>query len=88
MEIRSLERVGVGLAGADAQRPIDRGDEDLAVADLPGFRSRADGLDDPVGFIGGDGDLDADFRQEIHGVFGAAIDLGMALLPAVTLDLR
>ena len=27
------------------------------------------------------------FGQEIHGIFGAAIDFGVALLPAVALDL-
>src|SRR5947199_10371889 len=30
------ERVGAGLAGADADRLVDVGDEDLAIADAPG----------------------------------------------------
>ena len=35
----------VGLAGADAHDVLDRGDEDLAVADLAGARGLHDGLD-------------------------------------------
>ena len=34
-----------------------------------------------------DGDVDANLRQEIHGVFGPAIDLLVPLLPAVAFDL-
>ena len=34
-----------------------------------------------------DGDVEPHLRQEIHGVFGAAVDFGVALLAAVTLDL-
>src|SRR5262249_15843874 len=34
VKARSLKGVDVGLAGPDAHGPIDRGDEDLAVADL------------------------------------------------------
>src|SRR5262249_60544693 len=30
--------------------------------------------------------FDADLRQEVHGVFGAAVDLGVPFLAAVTLD--
>src|SRR5690242_599956 len=82
-----LERVAVGLAGANAHCLLNRYDKDLAVADLAGLGGGADRLDHAVGVLLGDGDLDADFRQKIHGVFGAAIDFGVALLPAVALDL-
>ena len=34
---RELQRVGIGLAGADAQRVRDVDDEDFAVADLAGL---------------------------------------------------
>src|SRR5207244_614294 len=34
-----------------------------------------------------DDDLDFDLRQEVDDVFGAAIDFGVTLLPAETLDL-
>src|SRR5579863_400508 len=78
---------GVGLAGADAHRMVEAEDENLAVADLSGFRRRGDGLDDLVDLVGRTSDLELDLRQEAHGVFGAAIDLGVALLPPVALHL-
>ena len=37
--------------------------------------------------FGRDDDIDFDFRQEVHGVLGAAIDLGVALLSAIAFDL-
>src|SRR4029077_6758947 len=46
---------------------------------------RLDGLGD---LVGRDRDLDFDLGQETHGVFGAAIDFRVALLPAISLDLR
>src|SRR4029077_20693215 len=82
-----LQRVAVGLASADAQRMIDRRDEDLAVADLPGARLRRDDLHRLVGDLGGHRDLDPQFGQEVHDIFGAAIDFGMALLTTIALDL-
>src|SRR5579864_9524639 len=82
-----LQRGGVGLAGADAHRVIEPEDEDLAVADLAGLRRRRDGVDDLVDLIGGAGDFQLDLRQEAHGVFGAAIDFGVALLAPVALHL-
>jgi hypothetical protein len=33
-------------------------------------------------------DFDLQLRQEVHGVFGAAIDFRMALLPAIALHFR
>src|SRR5580704_6578318 len=83
----SLERVGVRLTGADANRLLDRRHKDLAVADLPGLGGRADGFDRLLGEIGGDSDLEPDLGQEVHGIFGAAIDFHMALLAAVAFDL-
>src|SRR5208282_4176640 len=87
MDIAVLESVDVSLAGADAHGLGDRRNEDLAVADLSGLRGGADRLDDPVGLFVGHRNLDANFWQEVHRIFGAAINLGVALLPAVTLDL-
>src|SRR5215470_13843192 len=40
-----LQGVGPALAGADADDFLDRGDEDLAVADAAGARGLLDGLD-------------------------------------------
>ena len=36
-KFRRSQRVRIGLAGADAHRVVDAGDEDLAVADLAGL---------------------------------------------------
>src|SRR5690606_3521555 len=64
------------------------GDEDLAVADLPGAGGLQDGLDDAVGILVRDGELDLGFRQEVHDVLGAAVELRVAALAAEALDLR
>src|SRR5438445_3042400 len=77
-----------GLAGADPHDLFDRGDEDLAVADL----SRSCRFDDrfyrALDQIVGDDHLDLDLGQEIDDVLRTAIELGMTLLAAETLDLR
>src|SRR4051812_4163798 len=39
------EGVAVGFTGADAEGVVDRGDEDLAVADLPGACAGGDDID-------------------------------------------
>src|SRR5882757_7171959 len=67
---------------------VEADNEDLAVADLSGFRSRGDGVDGLVDLVRGDSDLDLDLGQEAHRVFGAAIDFRMALLPAIPFDFR
>ena len=66
---------------------LDRGDEDLAVADLAGARCLDDRLDRRLDLVLGDNDFDLDLRQEIDDVFGAAVELGVALLAAEALDL-
>ena len=56
-------------------------DEQLAVAD-PSVAGRvADRLYGPLGDIGADGDLDPDFRHEMHLILGAAINFLVAALP-------
>src|SRR5260370_16497782 len=40
--------VAIGFACTDAQRMVERGDENLSVADLPGPRSGRNSLDAPV----------------------------------------
>ena len=47
MVLACSERVRAGLAGADAHGLFDRGDENLAVADLVGARRLYDRLDGP-----------------------------------------
>src|SRR5437868_14017272 len=79
---------GIRLTRADANRMGEVDDEDLAVADLAGLCSRGDGVDGFVDLVRGNSDLDLDLGQEAHGIFGAAIDFGMTLLSAISLDFR
>ena len=60
--------------------------EDLAVADLAGARGLHDRLDRALDQRVGHDHLDLDLRQEVDDVLGAAIELGVALLAAETLD--
>ena len=85
--MKGIKGVDVGLARTDADRLFERGDEDLAVADLAGARGCRDRVDHLGHQLARHGDLDLQLRQEAHGIFGAAIDLGMALLPPVALHL-
>src|SRR6478609_9655571 len=77
-----LNRGFVLLAGADAQRGFDGRDEDLAVADAPGGGGRGDRLDHLLGLRVGHHDLELHLGQEVDDVLGAAVELGVALLPA------
>src|SRR5580704_1759606 len=61
--------------------------ENLAVADLAGFRRGADRVDDLLDLSGGAGDFDFDLGQKAHRIFGAAIDFSVPLLPPVSLHL-
>src|SRR5690606_12243562 len=80
-----LQRVGAALAGPHPDDRLDRGHPDLAVADLPGAGGLDDDVDDLVhGGVVHD-DLDPHLRHEVDRVLGAAVDLGVALLTAVTL---
>src|ERR1700682_2962061 len=83
----NLERVAVDFAGPDPQRVIDRRHEYLAVADLTGARAGGNDVDRLVRKVGCDSDFDSELRQKIHDIFRAAVDLGVALLAAVPLDL-
>src|SRR5690606_23336461 len=82
------DRVRTALAGADANHVLQRVHEDLAVADAAGVGRLDDGLHDLVHEIVAARDLDLDLGQEVDDVLGAAIELGVALLPAEALDLR
>src|SRR2546425_10476519 len=77
-----------GLAGADPHDLFDRGDEDLAVADLSRSRRFDNRFYRALDQIVGDDYLDLDLGQEIDNVLRAAIELGMALLAAEALDFR
>src|SRR5690606_5472991 len=75
-------RARAGRAGAAADAPLQVRDKDLPAADLPGTGSILDRLDGLVGELVDDGGLELDLGQEVDDVFGAAIELGMALLAA------
>src|SRR4051812_14959337 len=83
----SLERRRIGLAGADANdlRKIEH--EDLAVADLAGVRGFLDRLDRLLEQLRLDRRLHLHLGEEIDHVLGAAVELGVALLPAEAFDL-
>src|SRR5581483_4831906 len=81
------DRVLSRLAGADAHGGVQVVDEDLAVSDLPGLRRFQDRVAGLVDHVVGQRDLELDLRQQIDGVFGTAIELGVALLPAEAPDL-
>src|SRR5882724_5758977 len=76
------DRLGAGLAGADAYRLLEPEDEDIAVADLPGPGDVGDRLDHLVADRVLDGELDLGLRDEVDAVFGAAVKLRVAALPA------
>src|SRR5262245_65997105 len=76
----------VGFARADANRVLDRGDKDLAVADLAGAGGAHDGLNGLVDGAFRYHHLDLDLGQKTHRVFGAAVDFRMPLLPSITLE--
>src|SRR5713226_4008564 len=81
-----LQSVDVGLARPDAKGLLNRSNEYLAVSNLASLGGGGDRFDDRLDAIGRHRDLDADLRQEIHGVFGAAVDFRVPLLAAITLD--
>ena len=54
---------------------------------LPVLAALTIALDDLADEIVGDDDLDLHLGQEVHGVFAAAVDLGVALLAAEAFDL-
>src|SRR5882724_2464807 len=85
--ITALHRIRAAFAGPDADRLFDVRYENLAVADLVGpggALNRFDGTGDESIF---ENDLDPRLRQKVDDVFGAAIDLGVAALPAKSADL-
>src|SRR4051812_28894664 len=85
---RSLERRGARLARPDAHGFRDVEDEDLSVADLAGGRRGLDGLHRLAGGGVVDHALQLHLGQEVDLVLRPPIDLGLALLPAIALDLR
>src|ERR1700752_3001752 len=82
-----LDSVQPGFAGSDADRFLDIGNEDFAVADATSLGSAADGVDGFLHQIVADHDLDFDLGQEVDDVFRTAIQFRVALLPSKALGL-
>src|SRR5882672_9500761 len=82
-----LKRFAARFAGANPDRFIDGGNEDLPVADL----ARLSHFDDRgnsrlhLGVL--DNKFDLNLRDEIDPILSAAIHFGMAFLPAETANL-
>src|SRR6185369_10228373 len=87
IDLQRSDRRVVPLARTDAQRAFDRDNEDLAVADAPGLRGLGDRLDHALGQGVAHDDLELHLGQEVDDIFGTAIKLGVALLPAEALGL-
>ena len=73
-------RVAALFARADAHETIDLGDPDLAVADLAGLGGIANRVDDAVGGVVVDDQLDAHLRHVVDDVLGPAVGLGCGRL--------
>src|SRR6266478_2752514 len=76
------DRIKSGFPGSDADSLFDVGDEDLPVADTSGLRRTPDGVDGPLDQFVGNHYFDLNLGQKVDNVFGAAIKLRVALLPA------
>src|SRR5215469_1162146 len=76
----TLNRVRAALAGADADRLVDRRDKDLAVADPAGVGGLLDRFDRALDQRFLHHDLDLHLRQKIDHILGSAIELCMSLL--------
>lgn len=84
---RRSEGVRAAFAGPYPDGAVDRNAPDLAVTDLAGPGGLDDDLDELFGVLVLDEDLDADLGDQVDGVLGAPVDLGVAALPPVTAGL-
>src|SRR5205807_3487387 len=73
---RGSDRVRAAFARAHADDRFDRGDPDLAVADLAGAGGADDGGDRTVDLVVVEQHFQAHLGHEVDGVLGAAVDLG------------
>ena len=81
--VRRLQARFSPVSRADAIRVRDIGHENLAVAQLAGARRRHQFPDNLFGAVLRHHHLDFELRQQVHFVFDAAVNLAVALLPAV-----
>src|SRR5688500_15822975 len=85
---RALQGRVVRFTRRDTDDTVDVGTEDLAVAKLAGRGGLEDGFDHLSDEVAANGHFDLGLGDEVHDVFSAALELGMATLPTETLDLR
>src|SRR5271156_3890051 len=85
---RGLNCGRAAFLGSDADGLLHVEYEHFSVANLAGFRGTDDGGDRHIQNLVADDNVDFNLREEINGVFGAAIHVGMALLPAEAFDFR
>ena len=85
---RRAQRASVSVSPVRMRTAFSMSQTKILPSPIFSVRAAAeDGLDSALGQIVGDDDFDLHLRQELHGVFGTAVDLGLALLPAEPLDL-
>lgn len=72
----------IRFTGAYAYYLVDTGNEDLAIADLACAGSVDNGVNNTIHQLFIRHNFNLYFRQEIHYVFGAAIEFSMTFLPA------
>src|SRR4030095_2961071 len=70
------------FSGSDPDRFFHFGYENFSITDFSGLRFFQNRLDGTLCPIIGDNDLEFNLWKKIHGVFGAAVDLAVSLLPA------
>src|SRR3569832_2352383 len=75
-----LQRLLAGFAGADAHHLLEVVDEDLSVTDLSRSHRAFDGFDHALDEVVRNGSFDLRLGKEVDDVFGAAIELSVALL--------
>ena len=86
--LRASNRVIARFLGADADGRFDITDKNLAVSNLARSRRPHDGFDSLRDKGVGQNNLNLDLRKKIDRIFAAAVNFGVALLAAKTLDLR
>src|SRR6266496_367425 len=88
IENRASHRFLADLFRADAYRVFHWKNENFSIPDLAGLSRGHDHADRFVHHVVGEHDFHFHLWQEIHGVFTAAINLGVAFLPAEPLYFR
>src|SRR5204862_4700651 len=79
---KSLQRAFAAFVVADANRFVDAGEKNFAVADVAGAGGGDDGFDRFIDHGVGEDDFEFYFGDQIDAVFASAIELGVALLAA------